>query len=195
MDAGLSASRRGSRTPPWGRGPRSRALAALFLLALSPWRVLPAQAQGDPISIDIQARKIWRLYGLDLVLRFDPAQVAVIDAMPGTPGVQARVGAAWGPAPFVIINEVDQAAGRLHLAVSLMGPASPLTGDLILASLQLQPKRSPLEEAYALSAVELVDPGGQDIPLRWEGLVIEPLIDWRQVRPRAWLPAVGRGPQ
>lgn len=166
-------------------------IPAILGALLAGARPAPAlRAQGDPIMVDIVVRRVARLYGADLTLRYDPAQLQPIDALPSTPGIQAQVGAAWGPSPVVVVNETDVSKGEVHLAVSLLAPARPLAGDLVLASMGFLPRRSPLEEAYALADALLVDQGGGPIPARWAGVVIEPLVDWGKVIPRLWLPLV-----
>ncbi len=152
-----------------------------------------ALAQGDPIMVDIVVHKVARLYGADLTLRYDPAQLKPIDALPSTPGIQAQVGAAWGGSPFVVVNETDEAKGEMHLAVMLLAPAEPLAGDVILAGMGFLPRRFPLEDAYGLKEALLIDQGSGSIPLRWKGVVIDPLVDWGTVVPQLWLPWVAPG--
>lgn len=182
-------------------GPSSAPLlfGALLISAIT-WALIgsgrsatPARAQGDPIMVDIVVRKAARLYGADLTLRYDPAQLSPMDALPSTPGIQAQVGSVWGASPFVVVNELDTTKSEMHLVVSLLAPAEPLAGDLILARMGFVPRRFPLEDAYDLQDVLLVDLGGQAIPLRWEGVVIDPLVDWRTVVPRLWLPLAAPG--
>lgn len=179
--------------------PDPRLVAASLALAIA-W-LLPgggrgapaARAQGDPIMVDIVVRRVARLYGADLTLSYDPAQLIPIDALPSTPGIQARIGPAWGGSPFVVVNETDTTKGELHVVVSLLAPAEPLAGDLLLAGMGFTPRRFPLDKAYGLKDAQLADQGGQSIPLRWDGVVIEPLVDWGLVLPRLWLPLAAAG--
>lgn len=179
------ARRAGTLFPLW---------TALLGLALGLLQPAPAlRAQGDPVVVDIVVRKAARLCGADLTLRYDPAQLSPVDAMPGTPGIQAAPGPAWGPGALTIHNEADEAAGERRLVIVLPAPYPPLAGDLVLATMTFLPRRLPLDKPYALKAVELRDLGGQRIALRWEGVVIDPLVDWEAMRAGVWLPWVGAG--
>lgn len=194
----MTGLRIGRRHRPWSAGLLllSGGLLAPAIIGTRVAGARPAPAllaQGDPITVDVVVRRVARLYGADLVLRYDPAQLQPIDALPSTPGIQAQVGAAWGPSPLVVVNETDTNKGELHLAVALLAPARPLAGDLVLASMGFLPRRSPLEDAYGLVDALLVSQGGSPIPARWAGVVIEPLVDWGKVIPRLWLPRVMPG--
>lgn len=192
-DAGLADGPARRRGGGGGGGalilPLVGTLLGLALGLLPPSAAL--RAQGDPVVVDILVRKASRLCGADLTLSYDPAQLSPVDAMPSTPGIQAEPGPAWGPGALTIFNEADTAAGERRLVIVLPAPYRPLAGDLVLATLTFLPRRLPLERAYGLKAAELRDQGGQRIELRWEGVVIDPLVDWEALRVGAWLPRVG----
>jgi hypothetical protein len=150
----------------------------------------PALHAQDPdlLEVDVTVRGIARLYGADISLRYDPEQVSLVDSMSGRPGTQILAGRGWGPAPFVLFNEADVAAGTVHFAALLMAPAAALEGDVVIATLRFAPRRLEPEDAWALTAVELVDRRGQLLEADWEVLEIHPRIDWPRMRAWSFLP-------
>ena len=178
---------------------RGLALVAGLLLAAAPACLSPAlppsaAAQASVLDIDVTVRGIARLYAAEIGLRFDPAQVTPVDAMPARPGLQLAAGSGWGGGPFTLVNEVDAEAGTARFAATLLAPAPALTGDRVLVTLRLSPRRLEPQDAWGLTDVLLVDRRGQVLEAVWEGVEIRPVIAWASLEPGAFLPWTASDP-
>ncbi|MCB0215065.1 MAG: hypothetical protein KDH92_00410 [Chloroflexi bacterium] len=185
------------------RGRRGRALALGWALVagllLAPvgrgtTRPPSAAAQASVLDIDVTVRGIARLYAAEIGLRFDPTQVTPVDAMPSRPGLQLAAGSGWGGSPFTLVNAIDADAGTARFAATLLAPAPALTGDRVLVTLRLSPRRLEPEDAWGLTDVRLVDRRGQVLEAVWEGVEIRPVIAWTRLEPGAFLPWTASGP-
>ena len=165
-------------------------LALAILTALSPIsRPATGHAQiEDALKVDVRVERIDRLYGAQFVLRYDATQLRPLDADPRRPGLQMEVGPAWGPSLITLVNEVDERASEARFSATLLGDAPALRGNLVLASVYFEQRRLELEDAYALTAVDLYDRGAEPIEAVWEGVVIRPVIDWLTLSERVFMP-------
>ena len=110
-----------------------------------------SRRDGEGMAVDIVLHQAAGIYGAELALVFDPAKVKVIDALPDSPGTQLLPGTVWASGQsFVVTNTVEQADGRgqVHFVASLLQPARPLEGDVVLATLRLEPLGRDLTGAY-----------------------------------------------
>jgi hypothetical protein len=90
---------------------------------------------ATPVAVDIVLDGVENLYGAEVHLAFDPAILQVQDADPGTPGEQIAPGKAFGKSSsFVALNRIDNNQGTIDLAVTLVNPAEPLQGRIVLAT-------------------------------------------------------------
>ena len=102
------------------------------------------------------------------------SQVAVVDALPDWPETQILPGPAWGEGAYLARNRVDAQAQRIRLAASLKAPSEPLTGEQVLATVQLRPLVDrPDAGALKLLGVSLSDIRGREIPLSFTGREIQ----------------------
>jgi hypothetical protein len=76
------------------------------------------------------------VYGLHFILDFDPTMLAVVDADPGTDGVQITPGDCPQP-DFVATNTADNALGTITYDVTKVNPTIPCEGGQA-ATIQLQ---------------------------------------------------------
>ena len=81
------------------------------------------QGRVNILILDVQA-----LYAGEFHLVFDPAVLEVVDADPEQAAVQVEP-ADWWKDGFVAVNRVDNAAGRIDFAATLLNPAGPVSGD------------------------------------------------------------------
>lgn len=184
-----------------------RNLAAGLLLAL--FSVLPAAGQGqtatvrtDPAVLEfgqgevavvsIVLAGVRDAYGIDVRAAFDPQLVEVVDADPGSEGVQMAPGSFLKP-DFVARNTADNAAGSLRYAATQVNPTGPATGTGVVLAIQLR-ARSPGETSLALGPVELADRQGQLIPVTVEPGTIRVVAAQAAAVPNAE-PAAAPGPQ
>ncbi len=164
--------RKHSRRQFHGAGWRQLAVI-LFLLLVS---VLPAAGQAqaatvrsDPAVLEIGQGQVAVLsivladardaYGIDVRAAFDPQLVEVVDADPGSEGVQMTPGSFLKP-DFVVRNTADNAAGTLRYAVTQVNPTQPANGAGVILTVQFRGK-APGETALTLGPVEVADRQGQ----------------------------------
>jgi hypothetical protein len=84
-------------------------------------------AVGETQDIVIQLDNVTDVYGAEIALSFDQAVLAVVDAEPGTPGIQIFTGSC--PAPdFVLTNEADNSLGTIDYILSQLSPTPPCNG-------------------------------------------------------------------
>lgn len=88
-----------------------------------------------PLAVEIVLDNVVNLYGAEAHLAFDPAILQVQDADPETPGEQIALGKAFRERNhFVAVNRIDNQKGTIDLVVTLVNPAEPLQGRLVLAT-------------------------------------------------------------
>jgi hypothetical protein len=103
-------------------------------------RVVPETAQvavGGTIDIAVAVEDVQTLYGIDILLEYDPAAVEVVDMDPNIDGIQIQIGTFLEPG-FEIINLINNEIGRLRLAMTQLAPAEPKdgSGNLIVVRLR-----------------------------------------------------------
>lgn len=88
-----------------------------------------------PLAVEIVLDNVVDLYGAEVHLAFDPAVLQVQDADPETSGEQIALGEVLSERRhFVAVNRVDNQKGTIDLVVTLVNPAEPLQGRLVLAT-------------------------------------------------------------
>ncbi len=91
------------------------------------------------LVVDVLLADVVDLYGAEVQLHYDPAQLAVQDANPRLPGVQITPGSFLASEDrFVVANIVDTEAGDINLAVTLLKPAPPVSGEGVLATIAFE---------------------------------------------------------
>ena len=129
------------------------------------------------IVVDIILRDASAFYGTDLTLVFDPSKVEVVDAMPASAGTQIEPGMVWNEGEsFIAANTVSEgsseASHQIRFAASLMHPAAPVGGDVLLATVRFSPKVSEPGDAYAIGSALIADNRGRSIDASWSGFDI-----------------------
>jgi hypothetical protein len=128
------------------------------------------EAADGVVTVDVVAANVTNMYGAEFHLKFDPQQVTVQDANPDQQGIQIQPGTLLSPDQgFVVANEVDEAAGTVGFALTLLNPAPPVTGSGPLARvtfvmLQGEPATIDVERAK-LVAIDLQTIPSQTSPL------------------------------
>ena len=109
-------------------GERAPARASLAALSSS-------VSGSSPLTVDIVLDDVVDLYGAEVHLTFDPAILQVQDADANTPGEQIAPGEEFSKGRgFVALNRFDNNRGTIDLAATLVNPAEPLQGRLVLGS-------------------------------------------------------------
>jgi hypothetical protein len=150
-------------------------------------------SQDGTLAVDVTVRKVHGLYGAEVALAFDPTKVEIIDSL-DKPGLQVLPGDVWqgGGSSFIPVNKVDP-KGRIEFSASRLNPAEPVDGDVVVATIRFRVKDGgDGKGAIALTHAVLADMAGGDIPARWEGVDILPLIDVGNLVRKAFLPWLTR---
>ena len=96
---------------------------------------------GDTVTIEIGVVGVTDLFGAEVHLTFDPNILQVLDADASRPEVQIQGGPLLDPGrAWVVLNFVDNTAGQIGYALSLISPAPPVSGDGVLASITFETK-------------------------------------------------------
>lgn len=96
---------------------------------------------GETTNVTLHAENVANLYGIEVVLTFDPAVLEVQDSDAGNDGVQISLGN-WLSPDFVIHNAADNATGQVQIAFSQLAPHSPVSGSGALATVVFRGKQS-----------------------------------------------------
>jgi hypothetical protein len=119
-------------------------------------------AEGDHWLVRL--RDAAEVYGVQLRLHYDPAELSVLDAGDKAAGrLEAKLSRLETTPHYVFENAVLPASGEVRIAYTLLNPALPLSGDVVLAEIPAAPSGN-------LSFVEvlLADREGQALPVTWE---------------------------
>ena len=88
-------------------------------------------APGAALTLPVEVKGAQQLYGIDLLLEFDPTLLQVVDAEKNTPGVQVALGTFLDPG-LMLFNEVDNTAGTISFAMSQVNPSEAKNGNGVL---------------------------------------------------------------
>ncbi len=151
---------------------------ALVVLGLMAVLVFPVAAQSatqvrlDPLTLGLKPGSqgsltlvfdnAQDLYGLEVHLSFDPKVIEILDADPAKAGVQLTP-ADWLKSGFIAQNQVDNAAGTIDFAATLLNPALPVSGSKAFVTIQVRSKvegNSP----FNFKKVILANRDGKELP-------------------------------
>jgi hypothetical protein len=154
---------------------RNRSAAAQTPATVSVRPAALKLAPGESAALAITIDQADQLFGFELHLEFDAEVIQVVDADPGRSGVQVELAEFLGNGQgFTVANLVDNEAGSLEYAMTLLAPANPVsgTGDLLhLSVLAVAPGSSQLSLLVVLASKD-----GQSLAIETIGgslLVIE----------------------
>jgi hypothetical protein len=98
-------------------------------------RILPAKGtyrEGESIAVQVKIENVSNLYGADVQLAFDPADLQVVDADPNTTGVQITPRDELLSPDFVLKNEANNKKGTVWYAATQVNPTPPASGSGVL---------------------------------------------------------------
>ncbi len=122
-----------------------------------------------PTVIHIVLHDVQNLYGAEVHLTYDPAILQIEDGDDSLPGVQCAAGPDFTSSnSFVALNRVNQQKGAIDFAVTLLNPAAPLQGKVVLASFTVRAKQAGSTQ-ISFSQTLLADRNGQPLPLASQG--------------------------
>ena len=152
-------------TPTPQGGGRSSARASLEAEASS-------VESSTPLAVDIVLDNVVDLYGAEVHLAFDPAIIQVQDADSEASGEQIALGKAFSKSKsFVALNNIDNKRGTIDLAVTLVNPAEPLQGRLVLATFSVFAARAGSAD-IRFTRILLADRNANALKVVSEGLTL-----------------------
>jgi hypothetical protein len=84
---------------------------------------------GKTFVVEVQVKNAPMIYGSDVRLTLDPQKLEVVDADTKQAGIQFVPGNFIDPKKsFVVQNNVNNQAGTIDYALSLLNPAPPVSG-------------------------------------------------------------------
>ncbi len=181
--------------------PQLTRLTIIFSLWLLCWAA-PLRAQtANPAQIELQNVPIQdekllvvnvylsgvdNLYGAEVQLHYNPAQLTVRDDNRRLDGVQISPGPIIASDNrFVVTNSADAATGLINFAFTLLKPAPPISGDGVLATVVFEiTGNGPYQ--VDLSKAQLVSGNLQEIPVTVKNLRLDDQFK-PAVEPVVWL--------
>lgn len=88
-------------------------------------------APDETLQVPVSVRNVTDLYGLDVIIEFDPAIIQVEDSDPSRTGVQVSLGTFLEPG-LLLFNTVDNEQGTIHFAMSQVNPSEAKSGQGVL---------------------------------------------------------------
>ena len=139
-------------------------------LAQSPTevRLLPSEAVisvGQTIEMTVQVENVTNLYGIEIVITFNPDLLEVVDADPNKPGTQIATGD-FLSGGMEVTNAV--ADGRIEYIRQLAPPNSPSNGGGVLARISFKGIGSGQAD-ITINDLFLSDQGGNGIGCSFHG--------------------------
>ncbi len=129
-------------------------VSVLLLLTHYPWVALASGganirlsaerstvAVGQEVVVEVLVEKAPFTYGVDVQIAFDPRLLEVVDSDAERAGLQVSPGGFIDPKrSFALQHNVDNDAGRVDYALTLMNPAPAVKGDGRLARIVFRGK-------------------------------------------------------
>ncbi len=129
----------------------------------------PAQVGvGETTTVTLGVENVSDLYGIQIILTFDPVLLEVQDADADEAGVQVALGSFLWP-DFVICNAANNATGVVDFAFTQMAPRAPVSGSGVLAILVFRGKQ-PGTSALSFRQVLLSNTDGESIATTPSGI-------------------------
>ncbi len=120
-------------------------------------------SMGETLDVEVLINNVSGLYGVDVVLSFEPTIVEVVDFDPDHEGVQVKPGQFPQP-DFLAENEVINDFGTIWYAVSQVSPREPANGSGVVMTIRFRGKSPGITEIQIVD-VTLSDSGGLQIPV------------------------------
>ena len=91
------------------------------------------------LNVDLYIENVTDLYGAEMRLTFNPAAMQVVDADPGTSGVQILPLSGFLSQDFVVKKVADNNAGTIWYAATQLNPSPPVSGTGAVVRVIFQP--------------------------------------------------------
>jgi hypothetical protein len=127
-----------------------------------------AMVAGETTTLAVRVEGATTVYGVEVHLLFDQTKVRVLDADVDKPGIQVRSGDFLNTSQgFLVMAEADNGVGEVVFALTLLAPATPVSGDGTLVVLDLLAVETGSSE-LSLDSVILATQEGVALPLSVE---------------------------
>lgn len=132
---------------------------------------------GETFDVIVQVSNATSAFAAEVSMTFDPHQLQVLDADNGQEGIQIFPGDLLDPDHgFVAANRVDNEAGAILYALTLLSPALPVDGDGNLATITFRIVSNG-ETEIVLKQVLLATRDGIALPVNIDNAVMAITID------------------
>lgn len=120
----------------------------------------PVTLRGcETIPVEVWVRDISALYAADVRVTFDKDVLEVVDADPGSSGVQVQMGSFLSP-DYVVSRDADNSAGVTRYALTQLAPTPPASGSGILFTILFRARSESTAAPLTFAQVELADRNG-----------------------------------
>jgi hypothetical protein len=120
---------------------------------------------GDTVNVDIVIDDVSDLFAIEVHIAFDAGHLQVLDDNPAETGTQILPGSLFPKSDpsYVVVNQVDNTAGTVDFAITLLAPEAPLDGNGTLATIRFA---AHMAGTAQLSWVftQMADNNGETIP-------------------------------
>jgi len=165
-------------------------------------KVIPAAANinaGETVDVMINVENVANLFGVELLVTFDPNLLEVVDANPSKAGVQVAAGDLLSP-DFEAANEVT--GGQIDYALTQIAPHAPVSGNgtLTVGGTGPDPTATPMPTSTPGPTTEPTTPTPTPYPTvtpyytptPQPGINCSPVQGYHIVKPGETIYAIGR---
>jgi hypothetical protein len=138
---------------------------------IGPETEAPQVEVGATVRVDVVVHDVVDLNAADVRVAFDPTLLAVVDADPGTDGIQVELLDGFLKPDFVLANSADNETGVVRHAATQLNPSPPATGSGALARITLRALRSGTS-SLSIQTQKLVHPSGDPIAMEVRSIVL-----------------------
>lgn len=106
-------------------------------------RITPEQTilrRGQTRTLAVRVQRVHDLYGVDIIVTFDPQVIEVVDADPTKEGVQITQGEFLDPG-FTVYNTADNQRGEIRFTMTQLNPSEAKKGNGVLFYITIRGKQ------------------------------------------------------
>lgn len=117
---------------------------------------------GETAQLVVEIVDVQDLYGVDLLIDFDPHVLEVVDAYPDQEGIQVSLGTFLDPG-LEIRNLADNTTGTVRFAMTELNPSEPKSGSGVLVVITFKGKNISSSSLLTFQKVQLARRDGVEI--------------------------------
>jgi len=125
---------------------------------------------GEIVELPIQLDNAYEAYAIDVLMRFDPNQIEVVDANDKSDGVQVLPGSFPDP-EFLAKNIVMNDEGTIHYIITQLNPTPPASGSGTVFTIRLRAKASG-DALLRFETVEMASRDGFLLPVTLQNITL-----------------------